>query len=752
MRRRTGDEPARACCGVGFVRGVLFKVPILALGFLAATIAVAAREPALTVERLVSQPSITGTAPAAVAWSSDNRHLAFLWNEAGLPRRDVWIVEADGSRLRQLTLEAESAANVGEFTWTADSKAIVFLSAGDVWRKSIAGRNTAERLTKIGDATDLAVSPDGSYASFLKDGDLWLLRLASGDLSRATHVAVPTISAVALGRYRRPDVEIGPYVWGGPTYAWSPDSRTIAVHYVDRRDVRKVPVPYYLGDETQPNMIRRGYPGDPNEYRTLGFVDVKSGELRLLKLPDPTANRIVDFSWSARGALLLDRESDTAVERWLDIVDASSGQVQQIWHDRRETRVYNSVASAWHADGKRVIFSGDLGDRYGLYLLDPTAPTPKLITDDKFDVTAGPYISSRAHAIYYQSNEPSPYERHVFRIPDEGGKARRITMLAGDNQPFPSPDGTKVAVLHADDLNPTDLYLTDVRGGAMRRVTTSPPAEFRNRTWVRARYATFPSLIDNNTLHARILEPANLDPGKTYPVIFGPVYSNTVRNHWAGLYSTLQQLLVERGYIVVQVDVRGSTGYGRSFREDFLADFGGKDLEDLQSTVQYLKTLPYVDPQRMGIWGSSYGGTLTIYSLLKKPGLFKAGVAGAAAVDPYFFGPDDVAIVRDPKSRPDAFARGAAQYAGNLQDHLLIIHGMQDDVVPFKTTVALAEELIRLDKDFDFAFAPAATHGWTGEPRYAKFLLRKLVNHFERYLGPGGGAPTSLESKQDTSR
>jgi len=221
-------------------------------------------------------------------------------------------------------------------------------------------------------------------------------------------------------------------------------------------------------------------------------------------------------------------------------------------------------------------------------------------------------------------------------------------------------------------------------------------------------------------------------------VLFGPVYSNTVRNRWAGLYATLQQYLaIEKGYIVVQVDVRGSTGYGRSFREAFLNDWGGQDLEDLESAVDYMKTLPFVDGTRLGIWGSSYGGTLTVYSLLKKPGLFQAGVAGAPATDPHYFGSDDVAIARRPQTHPQTFTRGALQYAGNLRDHLLIIHGMEDDVVPFSTSIALAEEFMRLGKDFDVAFAPAATHGWTQRPYYARYLLTRLVDHFDRYLGAG---------------
>jgi dipeptidyl-peptidase 4 len=712
------------------------------LSLVTAFSAAAAQTPAaLTVERLVALPAITGTAPSAITWSPDSKRVAFLWNDAGGARRDIWIVEANGARATRVTDDTTVTAGISEIAWTADSASIIFLSNADLWRATPgANQSKPSQLARIGgEPSNLASSPNGTYASFLKDGDLWLVRLASGEVIQATKLGVPFTGTVQLGTYARADAEVGPYVWGGPTYIWAPDSQTIAVHYVDRRNVRKVPFPNYLGKETQPNEIRRAYPGDANEHRTVGLLAVESRQLQLLELPAPTENRIADLSWSPQtGQLLIDRESDTAVDRWLDVVDPHSGKRKQIWHDRRETRIYNTVGSAWHSDGKRVVFLGDFGERYGLYLLTPGSKTaPKLLTSAGFDVTAGPYVAAGARAIYYQSNEPSPYERHVFRIADGGGKSTRITQLAGENQPFVSPDGTAVAILHSDDVTPTELYLTDARGSAPRRITTSPPTEFRNRQWARARYVTFPSRIDDYKLHARILEPRYLQPNRKYPVIFGPVYLNTVRNHWAPRhYGTMQQLLVDRGYIVVQVDVRGSTGYGRAFREEFLGDFAGGDLDDLHSAVDYLKTVPYADTTRMGIWGSSYGGTLTIYSLLKKPGLFKAGVAGAAAVDPFFFGPDDVAIVRRPDSLPAAFQRGAAQYAGNLQDHLLIIHGMADDVVPFKTTVQLAEELMRQGKDFDFAFAPAATHAWTSEPHYARYLFNKLVTHFDRYLQP----------------
>jgi dipeptidyl-peptidase-4 len=336
-------------------------------------------------------------------------------------------------------------------------------------------------------------------------------------------------------------------------------------------------------------------------------------------------------------------------------------------------------------------------------------------------------------ATFYLANAPDPAERHVFRLAASG--VQPLTTRPGTYAPFVSPDGRSLALLFSDDVTPAELYLASAeRATELRRVTHSPPADFATRPWVRPRYVSFPSR-HGGSLRARIIEPPGLDRSRKHPVVFGPVYSNTVRNRWGGLNAMLQQhLAMERGYIVVQVDVRGSTGYGRAFREAFLMDWGGHDLDDLEDAVAYLRTLGYADTDRMGMWGSSYGGTLGVYMLLRKPGLFKAAVAGAPATDPRYFGSDDVAIARRPQSHPETFRRGAAQYASNLRDHLLIIHGMMDDVVPFQTTVHLAEELMRQGKDFDVAFAPTATHGWTQRPYHARYLLRKLVDHFDRYL------------------
>ncbi|MBM4187654.1 MAG: S9 family peptidase [Gemmatimonadetes bacterium] len=691
----------------------------------------------LTVDRIVSTARpLVGPAPTSPIWSPDSRALAFLWSETPGQPRDLWVVERSGTGVpTRLTREGTS-----EFAWLPDGRTLVALHRGRLWLVPLAGSVRALAAADR-EKADIAVSPDGGTVSYLSEGDLWLQPTAGGSPTRATSVALPASSQVGLGTYHKPDREVGRYVWGGgPAYAWSPDGRFIALQVVDRRQVRVMPFPYYLSDESSMSNLRRGVPGDQNELRMLRVLELATGTLRELPLAEPESVQILDFQWSPRGELLIDRESDTAEDRWLLVADPLAGTVTERWHDQRATRIYNAVSSAWGPNPGEILFVSDLDDWYRLYSLPPGSRSPKPLTPTGSDVNGDrgapvPQLSPALASVVYVSSAAGPAERQVYRVPARGGTPTRITTRAGSHQPTLSPDGRSAAILHSDDLTPPALSLIDLATGAERIVARSAAPELSGLGLRAPRYLSVPHLTDPYRIHAKLIEPPGFDPGRKYPVIFGPVYSNTVRNRWGGLYGLVQRLLAERGYLVVQVDVRGSTGYGREFREKFLMDWGGGDLSDIESVARHLATLPYADTSRMGIWGSSYGGTLTVYSLFKKPGLFKAGVAGAPATDPRFFGSDDVAIARRPATHPEAFSRGdARQYAGGLRDRLLIIHGMQDDVVPFRTSVVLAEHLIKLGKDFDLVFAPGATHGWTQREHDARFLLGKLVAHFERYL------------------
>lgn len=692
---------------------------------------VTAQESELTLDDLFATPKLTGSTPSQPTWAPNSKHFAFTWSEPGNPGRVLWVFTSDGKQVR---LNSDTAsASVRDIAWI-DANTIVSLRGNNLWQTLLSQGKDLQLMPVQADAQNLSISPNGNQAAYIRNGDLWLADFPSKQNRQLTKIGIASLSSLQKGRYSRPEREIGPGIWSGPTYKWSPDGKTIAFHIVDRREMRKVPFPDYLADETNPNVVRRSYPGDPNEIRRVGLLDVESGNIIYLDLPDPHANQVIDFNWSPSGALLVDIASDTAVERKLFVVAPGESQLREIWRGVRESRMYTSFGSTWHPDGKKVVFLSDMGDRYGLYTIDTSTPgnRPQLLTDPSYDVLSAPSIAG--DALFYPGNGVNPYEQHVYRLKMSGGDPEQVTGLSGRNDGYPSPDGRHLVFMHSNDTSPPELYVVSSEGGDPTRVTNSPLPAFTERTWAAAEYVSFPSLVDEYTLHARILKPTNMQPGKKYPVLFGPVYSNTARNRWAGNYSLVQQLLVKKGYIIMQVDSRGSDGYGRAFREEFLLGFADQDIEDYASAVAYMESQDYVDPDRIGIWGSSYGGTLSVYSLLMKPGLFQVGVAAAAAVDPLFFGTDDVAIVRTPQTHPEIFERKALKYASNLQDKLLFIHGMQDHVVPFKTVTVLAEELIKQGKDFDFAFAPGATHGWSREQNYDRYLFGKIIEYFDRHL------------------
>jgi dipeptidyl-peptidase-4 len=372
--------------------------------------------------------------------------------------------------------------------------------------------------------------------------------------------------------------------------------------------------------------------------------------------------------------------------------------------------------------------------------------TPKRITQGSWAVSDF-RVSPSAGVVYFVANEGRPEERHVFRVGLDGGQIARLSRRPGTHDPVFSPDGRYAADLFSSDETPYDLLLTRLtppnNEDDERRVTSSPLPDFGRYHWAKPQYVTFPSRADEATLHGRLTLPPNLDKSRKYPAILGSVYNNTVRNQWGGRIAHptwgLDQFLVQEGYVLLNVDLRQSWGHGRQFRDQIKLDYGGVDVEDLHSGVEYLKTLGFIDADRIGIWGSSYGGLLTIMSLSKKPGVYKAGVAGAPATNMWHANIGEMRVMGTPQDHPKEYERSSAySHVAGLEDHLMIIHGMRDTTVLFRDTVALVQRLILLGKDVDLVMLPDAPHAWDTEALVqTRFAFQKLVGHFNRYLGSG---------------
>jgi dipeptidyl-peptidase 4 len=713
-----------------------YRIRLVIALFLALASSASAKE--LTIERLTALPSLTGTAPQRPVWTRDSERIAFLWNDRAMPFREVFVAEVAGGDPRRVTNLEGPGSGVSDLIWTPDGKALIFVVDGALFRVSSEG-GEPERLTESSAArSQLAFSPDGRFLSWVEEGDLFLWNQATSERVQATRIGAPAIGVVPGARYSRLDREIA-------SYRWSPDSRFVALEIDDRSEVRKEPIPNYIGEDTHVRSLRRDYPGDNDFVRAVEVYAVAEGTRIRPGSSDVSRSAINSYGWPPNGPLRLfiDQVSEDAVDRWFWLWNPEDSSSRQLWHDRRETR--NSArltSSIFRSDGGAILFTSDRSGRHHLHSLAVADGSLKQLTDGEWSVAApafgGPFldVSSRSGEVFFVSTQKSPYERQVYRSPESGGAPTQITTLPGVHAPTLSPDGKKLALLRSDDTTPPELYVTD--GGAERRLTHSPPAEFAEYDWVKPRYVTFASHVDGTTIHGRLQEPRNLDRSKKYPAILGPVYSNTVRNQWPGLTGGFQQYMAERGYLVLQVDIRGSSGYGRKFREDLFLDYGGIDVEDLASGAAYLKSLPYVDPERVGIWGWSYGGLLTTMSLFKKPGVYRAGVAGAPATNVWHALTGQTENLRRPDTHPEAYRKSSAfSYAEGLRDHLMLIHGLQDDVVLFKDSVNLAEKLMILGKNFDFVILPSATHSYGLKDYVARFVLTKVAEHFDRHLGPG---------------
>ncbi|MEM7677689.1 MAG: DPP IV N-terminal domain-containing protein, partial [Myxococcota bacterium] len=501
----------------------------------------------LTLDDVVSPTRLALSAPSAPRWSSDSQYLAFLWSDSPDKPQAVWYVRSGDQQPQRLV----NSDGISEFAWIPGQRAIAALKNDQLWRfdlqtgraSMLASQISASRLTLC-----------GSQAVFLSKGDLWKVPIDGGEAQRLTHLAIGGPSPNAVGIYARRDREVGSATWPSrtPVIACAPDQNTVAIHVVDRRALRKVPFPNYLQPETEPTYLRRPYPGDLNESRTVHLVDIHGGQITPIDLPHAARMLVVHLAWSSQGKLLVDRMSDDNTVRQLHVITPQQPS-RIVWQDHRETRIYTEASSTWSTDGTKILMTGDLEDRYRIYEIDLHKLTaPQALTPAESDAH-GPAYPLTTGGFLYVAGAPDPAERHVWR----GSRDRpsvRLTRRAGTHRAWPSPDGRMLALIYSSDTTPPELWLTSIKSDRRARITHGRTARLESTKIVKPRYVQIPG--PRGALRAKVWRPRIEEPA---PILFGPVYVNTVRNRWNHRWGLLVQLLVQRGYIVTQVDVRGST-------------------------------------------------------------------------------------------------------------------------------------------------------------------------------------------------
>jgi dipeptidyl-peptidase-4 len=707
----------------------------------------------LTIERLYTLPWVIGTKPEQPQWSADSRRLAFLWNDEGTSFLDVWVADVATGKPERVTSmprpvmpfatsgniellkqveRAETDHGISSVVWAPDGRHMLFLLHGQLFEVEPGKQphRIAETLQDVAAVVPAAANAknEGNVAVMTEGGDLWVIRFAG--------------ATAALQRvYTAPTKDVG-----AEEVHWSNDGTRIALIESDRSRMPVRGIPNYLSDETTLVQVKRPFPGEPSELRRLGVVSALGGDIKWTALDGEPMDLIFGVSWSPDDrSLLVDRSDLYIKDRRLLTVDSNTGQCTVLLRERDAKNVTAEWWSDWAPDGKGVYFTSDRDNDYHVYYkaLGDSIPTP--VTSGGWAVFSST-ISASARALFVVTNQGRVEERQMYRVPLSGGAAQQLTFSHGTHTPIASPDGKTLADVFSSDSTPPDLYLVDtaVAGKASeRRITYSPLPEFAEYRWAVAQYVDFPNVHDGTNLHARLTLPPNFDRTKKYPAILGSVYSNSVHNQWGGriFHPTwgLDQYLAQQGYVIMNIDISGSSGYGKNFRQRIAQDYGGVDVEDLYSGVKYLVGQGYVDEQRVGIWGSSYGGLLTATSLFVHPDVYKAGIAGAPATSLFHALTGEMRTMMAPQDHRTQYAKSSAFLKSEgLKDHLMIIHGMKDQVVLFKDSVTLEQRLILEGRDVTLTVLPNAPHGWDTEGlAQTRYAYRKLADYFKAYLGEG---------------
>jgi dipeptidyl aminopeptidase/acylaminoacyl peptidase len=369
-----------------------------------------------------------------------------------------------------------------------------------------------------------------------------------------------------------------------------------------------------------------------------------------------------------------------------------------------------------------------------------------VFTNDRTAVTSGKFevqdalLSVGKQYFFITTNAVHPGEQHFYRIPVKGGTPERITSMTGSNQVTLSPDEKHLAILYSYSNKPWELYLQENKpGGVAKQVTFKAASpEFLSYSWRDPEIITF-AARDGAIVYGRLYKPANPHPFKPAVVfVHGAGYLQNAHKWWSS-YSReymFHNLLADLGYTVLDIDYRGSAGYGRDWRTGIYRYMGGKDLSDHIDAAAWLVKQLNIDPKRIGIYGGSYGGFITLMAMFTQPDVFAAGAALRSVTDWAHYNHGYTSnILNEPFTDTIAYRRSSPIYfAEGLKGHLLMCHGMVDVNVHFQDIVRLSQRLIELGKDnWELAVYPVEDHGFV-EPSSWTDEYKRILKLFERVL------------------
>lgn len=453
-----------------------------------------------------------------------------------------------------------------------------------------------------------------------------------------------------------------------------------------------------------------------------------------------------NFSWSPKGTYaVLEIRSQDNKDRWLMKFERDKGtfslldrQRDEAWIGGPGTGGFGASSSGWI--GEQLFWFRSEATGYShIYLADLSNGEKKALTSGNYEVQQA-QLSRDKKYFYITTNEVHPGEQHFYRLNIADGEKEKITTATGAHQVLLSPDEKWLADLYSYSTQPWELFLKENKAGSKEEQLTfsGKSEEFKSYNWKDPEVVSF-TARDGATVYARLYKPANPHPNKPAVLfVHGAGYLQNAHKWWSSYFREymFNNLLADQGYTVIDIDYRGSAGYGRDWRTGIYRHMGGKDLSDHVDAVNYLVSNHGVNPKNVGLYGGSYGGFITLMGMFNEPGVFAAGAALRPVTDWANYNHGYTSnILNEPFTDSIAYRRSSPFYfADGLKGNLLICHGMVDVNVHFQDAVKLSQRLIELGKDnWELAAYPMEDHGFV-EPSSWTDEYKRIFRLFETVL------------------
>lgn len=638
-----------------------------------------------------------------------------------------------------------------DYAFNADEQKVLFgteresiyrhSSKADYYVYDIKTKNLV-KLSNGGKQMYATFSPDAKRVAFARDNNLFYVDLATMKETQVTtngkfnHI----INGYADWVYE----EEFSFAQG---FDWSPDGTRLVFYTFDESRVPEYNM--QLWGKLYPADYRFKYPkaGEANSVVTISVYDLKSSKTILIDIGTETDKYLPRLQWT-KDPNLVSIQRLNRLQNTFELLhaDATTGKATVVLKETDKAYVEITDDLTYLENGKQFVISSEKDGYNHLYLYSMSGKLIRQLTKGNWEVTRFVGYDEKNNALYYLSTEVSPLDRHLYSISNQGKNKKRLTPAAGTHTINMSNDFKYYFDYHAAANVPTTVSLHTAKDGKLIKILEDNQTlrdKLAQYQIAKQEFFSFKT-ADGTQLNGWMIKPANFDNTKKYPVlmfVYGGPGSQQVTNSWGGSNFLWYQVLANKGLIIACVDNRGTGGRGAAFKKITYANLGKYEVADQIEAAQYLGNQNYIDKNRIGIWGHSYGGYMTLLALTKGNGIFRAGIAVAPVTNWRFY--DTIYTERYLKTPQDNAAgydtNSPLFFADKLQGELLLIHGTGDDNVHFQNSVLMQDALISANKQFESFYYPNRNHSVAGGPTLlhrftmmTDFLERNLINP-----GPG---------------